>query len=171
MINVKKINMGTGLLVTVLTAYGFLAQGVYAKGYEDHKTQKEINTPHLSQDLKVILLQEMHKIEQGMMEIIPAISAGNWSKITEISQNIKKSFILKQKLTGEQLKKLHNSLPDDFIEKDQYFHKTAGKLANASTRHDAELVNFYFYKLHSQCVKCHSKYALGRFGNLRGLQE
>ena len=54
---------------------------------------------------------------------------------------------------------------------DHSFHSTAEKLAHAANQHDAELVNFYFYKLHSQCVKCHSKYALERFPSLKKMHQ
>ena len=141
-----------------------------AKQRESHTTE-ERSTVHLSHDLKVILNQEMNEIEQGMMKIIPAISAGNWENITLIAKKIKNSFILKQKLTEKQIEELHHSLPAEFIEMDHSFHSTAGKLAHAALDHDGELVNFYFYKLHSQCINCHSKYATERFPKLKKIQQ
>ena len=137
---------------------------------ESH-TIEERSAVHLSHDLKVILNQEMNEIEQGMMKIIPAISAGNWEHITKIAKKIKNSFILKQKLTEKQIEELHHSLPAEFIEMDHSFHSTAGKLAHAALEHDGELVNFYFYKLHSQCINCHSKYASERFPKLKKIQQ
>ena len=141
-----------------------------AKQRENH-TIVERSTVHLSKELKVILNQEMYAIEQGMMKIIPAISAGNWETITEIAKRIQNSFILKQKLTEKQIEELHHSLPVDFIDMDHSFHSTAGKLAHAALEHDGELVNFYFYKLHSQCINCHSKYASERFPNLKKIPQ
>ena len=141
-----------------------------AKKRESH-TIEERPAVHLSHDLKVILNQEMNEIEQGMMKIIPAISSGNWENITKIAKKIKNSFILKQKLTEKQIEELHHSLPAEFIEIDHSFHSTAEKLAHAAFQHDGELVNFYFYKLHSQCIKCHSKYASERFPNLKKVQQ
>jgi cytochrome c556 len=126
---------------------------------------------HLSPDLKEILNQEMNGIEKGMMAIIPAIAAGNWESIAQLAQKIKDSFILKQKLTENQMNELHHSLPTGFIEMDQKFHSTAEKLAHAAHQSDGELVNFYFYKLHSQCMNCHSKYASERFSNLKNIQQ
>ncbi len=113
----------------------------------------------------------MNEIEKGMMTIIPAIAAGNWESIAKLAQKIKDSFILKQKLTKEQMKELHHSLPPGFVEMDQRFHTTAEKLAHAAHQGDGELVNFYFYKLHSQCMNCHSKYASKRFSNLKSSQQ
>jgi cytochrome c556 len=69
------------------------------------------------------------------------------------------------------MKERHHSLPTEFIEMDQSFHATAGKLAHAAHQGDGELVNFYFYKLHSQCMNCHSKYASERFSNLKSSQH
>jgi|AMWB02.1.fsa_nt_gi cytochrome c556 len=126
---------------------------------------------HLSHDLKEVLNQEMNAIQKGMMAIIPAIAAGNWQSIAELAQKIKDSFILKQKLTEDQMKELHHSLPTGFIAIDQSFHVTAGKLAHAAHQGDGELVNFYFYKLHSQCMNCHAKYASDRFSNLKSNQQ
>ena len=76
---------------------------------------------------------------------------------------IRDSFILKQKLTEEQIAELHHTLPAEFLEMDRTFHSTAGKLAHAAHQQDGELVHFYYYRLHSQCTKCHSKYASERF--------
>jgi hypothetical protein len=146
------------------------ARASEGKKRESH-TIEERPAIHLSHDLKVILNQEMNEIEQGMIKIIPAISAGNWEKITKIAKKIKNSFILKQKLTEKQIEELHHSLPTEFIEMDHSFHSTAGKLAHAALEHDDELVNFYFYKLHSQCLNCHSKYASERFPKLKKIQQ
>ena len=137
---------------------------------EKHSPQQPAEL-HLSHDLKEVLNQEMNEIEKGMMAIIPAIAAGNWQSIAKLAQKIKDSFILKQKLTEDQMKELHHSLPTEFIAMDQSFHATAGKLAHAAHQGDGELVNFYFYKLHSQCMNCHSKYASERFSNLKSSQQ
>jgi len=138
--------------------------------HENHANE-ERSELSLSHDVKVILNQEMNGIEGGMMEIIPAISAGKWETIAKIATKIKDSFILKQKLTQEQMEELHHSLPAEFVEMDQSFHSTAGKLAHAAHQRDGELVNFYFYKLHSKCISCHSKYASERFTDLKHTQQ
>ncbi len=100
------------------------------------------------------------------MKIIPAIAAGDWETIAKIARQIKASFILKQKLTPEQLKELHSSLPPEFVEMDMRFHSNAAKLAEAAHQRDGELVNFYFSKLHGECMTCHAKYASERFPGL-----
>ena len=158
-------------VIALATCYFIsISQASDVKQHENHTIEKRPEL-HLSHDLKVILNEEMNGIEEGMMKIIPAISAGNWETIANIANKIKNSFILKQKLTQKQLEELHSSLPAEFIEMDQSFHLSAEKLAHAAHQHDGELVNFYFYKLHSQCIKCHSKYASDRFPNLKKIRQ
>lgn len=172
--NCVKITMRKAICFAVVTSsicfFISTARASEAKERESH-TIEERSAIHLSHDLKVILNQEMNEIEQGAMEIIQAISAGNWEKITKIAEKIKNSFILKQKLTETQIEELHHSLPTEFIEMDHSFHSTAGKLAHAALEHDGELVNFYFYRLHSQCLNCHSIYASARFPKLKKIQQ
>lgn len=160
-------------LVVVASAVCFIIS--LSQASEDHLPPKhsteQLAELHLSSDLKEVLNQEMNGIEKGMMAIIPAIAAGNWEAIANLAQKIKDSFILKQKLTEDQMKELHHSLPNGFIEMDQRFHSTAEKLAHVAHQSDGELVNFFFYKLHSQCMNCHSKYATERFSNLKNSQQ
>jgi hypothetical protein len=172
MTQIKKVKRATKkticLAVMVLTPFFFISIGYSSEGKKQEKhTIEEGYELHLSHDVKEILNQEMKEIEEGMMEIIPAISAGSWETIVNIAKNIKDSFILKQKLTKPQIEELHHSLTAEFVEMDQNFHATAGKLANAAHQQDGELVNFYYYKLHSQCMTCHSKYASKRFSSFQ----
>ena len=172
--NCVKRTMRKAICFVVVTSsiYFFIstAPASEAKERESH-TIEERSTIHLSHDLKVILNQEMNEIDQGAMEITQAISTGNWEIITKIAEKIKNSFILKQKLTEKQIEELHHSLPTEFVEMDHSFHSTAGKLAHAALERDGELVNFYFYRLHSQCLNCHSKYASERFPKLKEIQQ
>ena len=118
---------------------------------------------HLSPGLLALLNQEMGLIQQGMIDMVPAIAAGEWHKVSAIGQKIKASFILKQKLTDAQKEELHRVLPQQFIEMDMAFHKSAGMLAHAAEMKNTDVVNFYFYKMNAACVSCHSKYAAERF--------
>ncbi len=154
-------------LVMVVAGSSVFAGSSQASG--DHHESAEKNNHsslELSSGVVDLLNQEMRGIEGGMQSILPAISAGDWEEIATISQKIKASFILKQKLTKEQRQELHRTLPADFVAMDQYFHLTAGKLAKAAHQQDSELVSFYYYKLHNQCAKCHTKYAAERFPSL-----
>ena len=169
-----KTSMKKIIILAMITSTAYCLIGTsQASEAEQHKGHaiEEHSGLQISNDLKVVLNQEMNGIEEGMMKIIPAIAAGDWETIAHIAQKIKNSFILKQKLTQEQIEELHHSLPAEFIEMDHGFHATAGKLAHAAHQHDVELVNFYFYKLHSQCTKCHSKYASERFSNFKKNQH
>ena len=162
--NLKKV-LCSAAAVSAACFFISTAQASESGGHENHQMKKSAEI-HLSPDLKEILNQEMNGIENGVMKIIPAIAAGDWETIAKIAQQIKASFILKQKLTPEQLKELHNSLPPEFVEMDMRFHSNAEKLAGAAHQRDGELVTFYFSKLHGQCMTCHAKYAPERFPGL-----
>ncbi len=124
------------------------------------------NDIHLSADLRNLLGEEMVAIENGMKNLVSAISSGEWEKVASIAQNISNSFIMKQKLTTAQKDELHRVLPSQFIEMDQDFHNSAGMLAHAAGMKNADVVNFYFFKLNSACVACHTKFAPQRFPGL-----
>ncbi len=117
----------------------------------------------LSTELRELLTKEMVALQDGMMSVIPAYVAGNWSEIESIAHKMKNSYILKQKLTDEQIKELHTSLPESFIKLDQQFHYLAGMLNHAAKNKKAELVGFYFSKLSESCVSCHAQFAVHKF--------
>ena len=136
-------------------------------GNEDHTAGRQAgNEIHLTADLRHLLRQEMVAIENAMKALIPAISSGDWGAVNAIAQKISDSFIMKQKLTPAQKEELHRVLPHRFIEMDQDFHSSAGMLAHAAEMKNADVVNFYFYKLNNACVECHSQYATQRFPGL-----
>ncbi len=156
-----------------------LPQFVLAANPEHHEDHTKQVTEHahdmkpqatqglqLSPDLLALLNQEMGLIQQGMMDMVPAIAAGDWDTASTLGRKIKASFILKQKLTGAQKDELHRVLPPQFIEMDMDFHKSAGMLAHAAEMKNADVVNFYFYKMNAACVSCHGKYATERFPGL-----
>jgi hypothetical protein len=162
-----------------------LPQFVMAASHEhhEHNAKPEVESAHhmesqtskgvqLSPGLLDLLNQEMGLIQQGIMDLVPAIAAGEWDKVSAIGQKVKESFILKQKLTDVQKEELHRVLPQQFIEMDMDFHKSAGMLAHAAEMKNADVVNFYFYKLNAACVSCHGKFAAKRFpGLVKGDEE
>ncbi len=150
------------LTVIMLSATPF----ALASEQNHHEKTSSEHDIQISPDLKILLNQEMTAIQKGMMELVPAIAAGNWKVIENIGKKIKASFIMKQKLTKAQKEELHRVLPADFIERDQSFHKSAGMLAHAAEQKNADIVNFYFFKLNEACVSCHSKFATDRFPGL-----
>ena len=151
--------------------------------HHEHKAKPDAERAHhmesqtyqgiqLSPNLLALLNQEMGLIQQGVMDMVPAIAAGDWEKVSSLGQKIKESFILKQKLTDSQKEELHRVLPQQFIEMDMDFHKSAGMLAHAAEMKNADVVNFYFYKMNAACVSCHGKYATERFpGLIKGGDE
>lgn len=156
-------------VIAFASTYTIAVSQAATEAHNQHM-QKESSGISLSADLKTLLNQEMSGIDAGMRTILSAIAAGDWATVADTAIKIKDSFILKQKLTPQQMEELHQSLPADFVKLDQDFHVSAEKLAHAAKQHDAELVNFYFYRLNSQCVGCHSQYAAERFPNLSDLQ-
>lgn len=139
--------------------------------HADHMESQPSQGDQLSPELLALLNQEMRLIQEAMMDMVPAIAAGEWDKVSTLGQKIKMSFILKQKLTKAQKEELHRVLPQQFIEMDMDFHKSAGMLAHAAEMKNAEVVNFYFYKMNAACVSCHGKYATERFPGLSIVDE
>ncbi len=139
---------------------------VFAAGHDHHQKTATEHGLQISPDLKKLLNQEMAAIQDGMMALIPAMSAGEWEEVATIGKNIKASFIMKQKLTEAQREELHRVLPPSFIEMDQDFHKSSGMLAHAAEMKNADVMNFYFSKLNQACVSCHAKFATERFPGL-----
>jgi hypothetical protein len=152
--------------LTTIALLSCLPQLALAEGNEHPTTAHGTESVHLSPGLTELLNQEMTAIEKGMMDLIPAISGGEWDTAAAIGKNIQASFILKQKLTAAQKEELHRVLPPLFIEMDQTFHKSAGMLAHAAEMKNADVVNFYFYKMNDACVACHAKFASKRFPGL-----
>ncbi|PNU19143.1 hypothetical protein C2E25_13800 [Geothermobacter hydrogeniphilus] len=141
-------------------------------GQSHHMKPQASQGVQLSPGLRTLLNQEMGLIQQGVMELVPAIAAGDWDKVTDIGRKIKASFILKQKLTAAQKEELHRVLPQQFIEMDMDFHTSAGMLAHAAEMKNADVVNFYLYKMTTACVSCHGKFATERFPGLaQGAEE
>jgi len=130
-----------------------------------HSAPQHAQMP-LDDEIHQLLQQEMQAIQAGMMSLIPAMASGDWEKVAEIGKNIEGSYLLKQKLTKEQRHALHQSLPAGFISLDQKFHHSAGMLAHAAEMGHPDIVNFYFYKLNTACLECHTEFATDRFPNL-----
>jgi hypothetical protein len=142
-------------------------------GFHKTPTEKSIEPSiepthlQLDADIHLLLKQEMQAIQQGMMSLVPAIASGDWNKVAQIGSDIEGSYLLKQKLTKAQLHALHSSLPAEFIKQDQAFHHSAGMLAHAAEMGNADIVNFYFYKLNTACIECHTEFAQPRFPLLK----
>jgi hypothetical protein len=138
---------------------------------QHHVNEVQKHGIHLSAEVRVVLLEEMVSLEKAMKGLVSFIAAGDWDKIAETANNMQSSYIMKQKLTGEQVEELHNKLPKGFKSLDRQFHKRAGMLVRVAEQKDGELVAFYFYKLNESCIECHSTYALERFPGFIGGHE
>jgi hypothetical protein len=117
----------------------------------------------LSPDVKNILIREMRYLSSAMKELAPALINGDWQQTATIATKMRDSYIMKQELTSEQMEELHHALPPLFAEYDQAFHEYAGMLAHAAENKNADVANFYLFKLSEACIKCHSRYATERF--------
>jgi len=149
------------LLTILLPSMSF---GVDKLNHEEHeKHEKTSEVEMLSHGLRNLLSKEMQALQSGMMSIIPAYISGNWNEIETTAEKMKSSYILKQRLTQEQIKELHSVLPHDFVKKDQEFHYLAGMLVHAAKSKKPELINFYFSKMNESCISCHTAFATHKF--------
>lgn len=117
----------------------------------------------LSPELRELFKQEMLGLQGAMLELFPAVVAGDWEAIAAVAVRIQGGFVLAQKLTAEQREELGSKLPAGFLERDAEFHEVASGLEHAAHRKQADLVPFYVYKLTEGCVGCHSRYGQARF--------
>jgi hypothetical protein len=160
------------ILSVVFFSLAILPLQSYAEDILSHDLKKEsTGVESLSPKLRELLTKEMLELEKGMMSIIPAYVSGNWSEIENVADKMKSSYILKQSLTGKQVKELHTSLPDSFIKLDQQFHYLSGMLSHVAKNKKAELVGFYFSKLSETCVSCHTQHAIHKFPSLAPSKE
>ncbi len=129
----------------------------------EHVHQQNTQNLNLPMDIKQLLKKEMLAVEKGMQKLISTIAAGDWQQTAMIGKQIQASYLMKQKLTDEQLRHLHHILPEQFVKLDHSFHHYAGMLAHAAEVKNADVVSFYFYKMNDSCIQCHSSYAQSKF--------
>ncbi len=169
--------MKTKRALLVLMAFGVvllaaaLTRAELDEDRSGHPVKKTDPAQALSPELRQLLVKEIQLIDNGMGELLSAISAGNWKTIESIAGKIQHSFILKPQLTDQQLHELHEKLPDEFVRMDVQFHETAGKLAAITHQRDAVLATFYYSRLVDGCVRCHASFAPQRFPGLAGHQS
>lgn len=117
----------------------------------------------LSPEVRALLRQEMAALQGAMIELVPAMVAGDWATIAQVAKRIRAGFILSRELTAEQREELATRLPAGFLELDAEFHGLAEGLEAAAHEQRPELVSFYVYKLQDSCVGCHARHARERF--------
>lgn len=156
--------MKSSIRTTLFSLAILIQMPAYAE--DNHHNEAKTESPGveaLSPELRELLTKEMLALQNGMTDIIPAYISGDWSTIENIAHKMKHSYILKQRLTSEQIEELHSSLPNSFIKLDQQFHYLAGMLEHVAQKKKVELVGFYFSKLSEACVSCHTQYATHKF--------
>ncbi len=118
---------------------------------------------HLSKKLHRILSAEMNAIQNATTNLAVAIPAGKWNSIVETAQKMKKGYVIKQRLSSEELKEFYRSLPTGYKNIDHEFQNSLNDIIQSAQKHNVESTNLLFYKLFESCVKCHSEYAKKRF--------
>lgn len=117
----------------------------------------------LSPEVRALLRQEMAALQGAMLELVPAMVAGDWETIAHVAERIRAGFILSRELTAAQREELATRLPEGFLELDAEFHGLAEGLEAAAREKRPELVTFYAYRMQDSCVGCHSRHARERF--------
>ncbi len=117
----------------------------------------------LSAKHRAALIAEMLGVKAGVAELSGSIAMGEWKAAAQQAERIRDSYIMKQKLSNEEIEELEHALPADFIEKDSEFHRHADGLAHAARAHDYELEVFYYSKMMEGCGACHARYATDVF--------
>ena len=145
-----------GLVIASVLAVANLALA------QDHATP-EVPVLPLSAKHRAALIAEMAGVKEGVAELSGLIAMGEWKAAAERAERIRDSYIMKQKLTSDELEELERALPADFIEIDSQFHRHADGLAHAALEHNYELEVFYFSKMMEGCGACHARYATDIF--------
>lgn len=117
----------------------------------------------LPPELRELFRLEMAALQGAMLELLPAVIAGDWGTIGRIAGEIRSGFVLSRRLTEAQREELHRVLPPSFLERDGDFHRLADGLEAAARGRSPELTSFYVYRLVEGCVGCHSRFAQERF--------
>lgn len=162
--------MSRNMVVTATLSLFVIIYAFISAAHEVHSqvaAKTEENGIHLSKRLHRLLSAEMNRLQNGMTGLTIAIPAGQWDDIEETARKMKNGYIMKKKLSKEEMEKFHHSLPRDYREMDHEFQKAAGQLTDAAKEHDEELVHVYFCRLNESCVQCHSLYATKRFPGFR----
>lgn len=117
-------------------------------------------------ELRELLREEMQALLEGLQHISTALAQGQWATVAEHAQAMHDSYILQQRLSPEQRRTLRHSLPAGFMQLDKQFHRYAGRLRDAAVKEDAELSVHFLARAVDTCMRCHRRFAAGRFPGL-----
>lgn len=117
------------------------------------------------------LTAEMIGVRDGVSVIAASLGSGEWEMAARRAERIRDSFILKQKLSAEELEAFERALPQDFLERDAKFHANADRLAVAARAKDYQLAVFYLSQMLNGCAECHVRYASDALPGFRMLRR
>lgn len=153
------------LLLCIIIVIIMTAVAACAEKNLDEKTEI-----HLSKKVQRLLSAEMNRIQNGMTNLVIAVSAGKWDEISLVCEKMEKGYIMRQKLTEEQREEFNSSLSEGYKKINNEFKETLSHLVLAAGEHDGLLVNSYFSRLNKTCISCHSKYAKKRFPGFKSMK-
>ena len=111
------------VLLTLFLGVSLAALGAGEHGDSHHAPAGAEPEIQLSLPLQRALAEEMVAIQNAMMDLVASISAGEWPEVAKLARQIEGSYIMKQKLSAEQMEELHRALPAGFQELDGSFHR------------------------------------------------
>lgn len=152
------------VLIFIAAGYTFIT---FDLGGAQEVKSDEVSDIKLSRKIHRALTAEMNALQNGMTNLVIAIPAGRLSEIAETAKKMKEGYIMKEVLSKEQKEEFKRSLPKGYIEIDREFHEILGKLSDSAQGKDREHVNYYYYKLTENCVRCHAMYARKRFPDFK----
>lgn len=149
----------TGKMVLGMVVASLLAAANVALAQDHAAPKAEAPVLPLSPKLRAALMAEMAGVKEGVADLSGFLAMGEWAAAAQRAERIRDSYIIKQKLSREELEELERALPADFVEKDSQFHRHADGLAHAALEHNYELEVFYFSRMLEGCGACHARYA------------
>lgn len=134
---------------------------------EIHSNEAKPEKLELPEHLLNILRIEMQQIDSGMGNLLSSLAQGNAEEAVKVAEHLHNTYILKQRLSKQDLKQLISLLPADFVKLDRGFHGNAQKIAEAVKQNDFETAVKLYSEMAQACVACHKQYAFTRFPNLK----
>lgn len=143
-------------IITLVVLAVLIGGGIYVSKIQ---SGAEAPSERLPDHLRDLLQQEMRLLNTGTQSIDAALSAGDHATVASVAKQMHHSFILRQKLTPEDIRRLKLILGADFVLTDRAFHAKALELADAAQAGDAARQQELFGAVKAACVSCHERYA------------
>ncbi|WP_286829942.1 MULTISPECIES: cytochrome c [Kordiimonas] len=146
--------MKAGVIILIVLA-ALIGVGIYTVTNQQEPAASE----RLPDNLRSLLQEEMRLLNTGVQSIDAALKAGDEATVASVARQMHDSFILRQKLTPGDIRRLKFVMGADFVLTDKAFHGTALELSQAAQAGDAERQTAIFQSLKAACVSCHERYA------------